>query len=203
MVCDAVQHNQLKSVRGNSGSRPFCIATLTGSFPGDTMKKIDVSTPKHPDTFAEVDDSDFDRINKDKWGAVEIKGKLYAKRNIRRCGKRMSLFMHTAVMGKVDGKITDHRSGITLNNQRHNLRHCTYAENNRNKKVNSNNTSGYKGVSWYKRDKKWQVHIQYNSKKIYLGTFFCLIKAAKVYDKAAKELFGEFAWLNFSEGILR
>ena len=54
-----------------------------------------------------------------------------------------------------------------------------------------------KGVIWYKRDKKWRVCIKDRGKIINLGQYDDEIKAAEVYDKKAKELFGEFASLNF------
>lgn len=161
------------------------------------MKQIDISTPTHPDTFALVDDEDFEWLNKHKWTAFRQKKALYAKRNITISGKRRYLAMHTAIMGKVEGKDVDHKNRITLDNQRHNLRHCTNIENQRNKGLPENNTSGYKGVSWNRRHRKWRSHIWTDGKSIYLGSFTCLVKAAKAYDKKAIELFGEFSSLNF------
>ncbi len=161
------------------------------------MKKIDVSTPKHPSTFTLVEDSDFEELNNHKWGAYEHSGKLYAQRNVRIDGKWATLYMHTAIMGHTNGKKVDHRNGNTLDNQRHNLRHCTHAENARNRGAQRNNTSSYKGVGWHKRDSKWQANIKLNGKDIHLGNFTCLIKAAKAYDTAAMKYFGEFARVNF------
>jgi len=57
-------------------------------------------------------------------------------------------------------------------------------------------TSRFKGVSWFERDKKWQVHIKYNGKGKNLGRFSSEIEAATAYNTAATELFGEFARLN-------
>ena len=162
------------------------------------MKKIDVSTPKHPNTFALVDDCDFDELNKHKWRASGKGCKLYVRRYISSDGKQKALRMHVVIMGRVTGKEIDHRNGNVLDNQRHNLRHCTHAENMRNSARQSNNTSGYKGVSWSRVAKKWQVQIKYNSVKISLGYFFCLIKAAEAYDAGAKKYHGEFANINFN-----
>ena len=162
------------------------------------MKYIDISTKKYPNTFALVDDCDYEELNKYRWHAVKASGGLiYANRTPRIKGKNKPIKMHTAIMGHVDGKQVDHRSGDTLDNQRANLRHCSHAENMMNRKINSNNTSGYKGVSWDKAMNKWLASIQLNGKSIHIGYFFCLIKAAKAYDTAAVELFGEFARLNF------
>ncbi len=61
----------------------------------------------------------------------------------------------------------------------------------------ANNTSGYKGVSLFGRDSKWKAQIQVDGKKRHLGYFDDKIEAAKAYDRAALELHGEFAVLNF------
>ncbi len=58
-------------------------------------------------------------------------------------------------------------------------------------------SSKYKGVIRVKRDRKWQATIQANRRKLSLGAFDDEIEAAVAYDRKAKELFGEFAYLNF------
>lgn len=163
------------------------------------MKKIDVSTLTHPNTFALVDDKDYELQNKHKWYALEKRGAVYAARNISVGIKQKILLMHIAIMGRVTGKEIDHRNTETLDNQRHNLRYCTHAENARNRKTSGNNTSGYKGACWHKGVNKWCAYIYHNGKRIHLGYFTCLIKAAKVYDNAARKYFGEFARPNFPE----
>ena len=161
------------------------------------MKKIDISSKTHPNTFALVDDCNYDELNCFKWHAQEQSGNLYATRSTRVNGKYKLLYMHTAIMGRVEGKMADHRNGITLDNQRCNLRHCTNAENLRNRGPQKNNTSGYKGVYWSNSSKKWRAYITYNGTNIHLGYFFCLIKAAAAYDKGAIKYHGEFANTNF------
>lgn len=162
------------------------------------MKQIDISSRKHPNTFALVDDVDYETLNAYKWYASTMSnGKIYVVRKIQDGGKQKTLSMHASVIGRVEGKEIDHRSGITLDNQRHNLRHCTRTENQRNRRTTLNNFSGYKGVCWSKCSKKWISRITHDGKLLHLGYFFCLVKAAKAYDKAASEFFGEFARLNF------
>jgi hypothetical protein len=96
-------------------------------------------------------------------------------------------------------KIVDHKDGNGLNNQKNNLRLCSYSQNSQNSKRPSHNTSGYKGACWSKGSNKWQAYIKLNGKCIHLGYFTCLLKAARAYDLKAKELFGNFARLNFPE----
>lgn len=94
------------------------------------------------------------------------------------------------------GKVVDHINGNKLDNRSSNLRLCTTKENSRNRKKNSDNTSGYKGVTFHKPTKKWQSQLKYKGKTIYLGLFFNKEDAAKAYDKAAKLCFGKFANTN-------
>ena len=81
--------------------------------------------------------------------------------------------------------------------QKYNLRETTHAQNQRNKKARETGTSRYKGVTLRKSYTKWRATIILNKKYIHIGYFINEIDAAKAYDEKAKELFGEFAWLNF------
>ena len=106
--------------------------------------------------------------------------------------------MHREILGITDPKINvDHLDGDGLNNQRSNLRVCTDSQNGANRGKQKNNKSGYKGVHWNKKTKKWAAQIQYHKKVLNLGYYSDIIEAAKAYDKKALELFGEFARLNF------
>jgi len=96
----------------------------------------------------------------------------------------------------------DHVNGDRMDNRKENLRPCTRAQNNMNKHGNKRNTSGYKGVSWCKRDRKWVANIFYNRKHIFLGRFKNIHDAARAYNAKATELFGEFAHLNRIEDDL-
>lgn len=60
-------------------------------------------------------------------------------------------------------------------------------------------TSDYLGVSYYKRDNKWQATITFRYKSYYLGRYKTEIEAAKAYDIKALELYGEEAKLNFKD----
>lgn len=91
----------------------------------------------------------------------------------------------------------DHVDRDKSNNKINNLRECNKSQNEQNKEVRSNNTSGYRGVSYKKRNFKFASRINLNGKEIFLGYFEKAEDAAKTYDKKATELFGEFAYLNF------
>lgn len=117
------------------------------------------------------------------YAAARIKGK------IRR--------MHELLIYKFPDYWIDHTNGNPLDNRKENLRLATKSQNGANSKSRGG-TSKYKGVYWHKANKKWCANIRVNHKKHNLGSFADEIEAAKAYDEAAKEHFGEFARLNFS-----
>ncbi len=148
-----------------------------------------------------VDDEDFERLNQHKWCACKGHNTFYAARNTPpQNGKRRKVYMHRDILGLPEGVQTDHRYGRGLDNRRANLRPATNQQNHFNLCSQSKNkTSKYKGVSWHKGTQKWRAQIQYNGKVIYLGLFDNEIEAAKAYDCKAREMFGQFALLNFNQ----
>jgi hypothetical protein len=60
--------------------------------------------------------------------------------------------------------------------------------------------TGYKGVNWSgSRTRRWQARIMRYGKRVFLGNFDSPEEAARAYDAAARELFGQHARLNFPE----
>jgi hypothetical protein len=157
------------------------------------MKKIELTQGK----FAIVDDGDFEKLNKYKWHVHKSGYRFYAERNERRGFGRITAKMHREITNAPNDMYVDHIDGDGLNNTRSNLRVCTNAQNQYNSRKPSNNTSGFKGVSWHKRNKKWLARIKVNNKQNNLGYFDSLIEAAQAYDEAAKRYYGTFANLNF------
>jgi hypothetical protein len=150
------------------------------------MKRIKLTQGK----YALVDDEDYDRVKRLKW----CYSQGYALHSTHPSGK---IYLHRFVMNTPEGMSTDHINGDVLDNRKCNLRVCTHKQNLRNQKLNTANTSGYKGVSWCKRTKKWKAYICVNDKGIYGGYFIIKIDAARRYDELALKYFGEFARLNF------
>ena len=98
------------------------------------------------------------------------------------------------------GLFVDHINHDGLDNRKSNLRLCTQRQNNQTQRPRGK-TSKYKGVYWNKRAKKFMASICIDGKKKSLGYFIDEVAAAKSYDKAAKKLFGEFAYLNFPNEV--
>lgn len=90
--------------------------------------------------------------------------------------------------GKWPTKQTDHRNGIRDDNRLDNLRECTNAENQQNRIVQRNSTSGFTGVSWSKKDKKWQAKIKKDRKNYWLGLFFTTEAADQAYREAKRRM---------------
>jgi hypothetical protein len=145
------------------------------------MRALQLSQNK----VAWVDDEDYPKVKDSKW--FYNNGYAMSKST----GERVLL--HRFLTNCPKGMQVDHKDGDPLNNRRDNIRICTLAENNRNKKKGKG-TSKYKGVAWDKWTNKWLAHI----KNIHIGRFDEEIEAAEAYDLKAKEVFGEYARPNFS-----
>lgn len=143
--------------------------------------------------FAKVDDEDYDRISQHKWS---LSGIYAARATSYLTGKRRTVMMHREIMSTPDGMETDHVNGDGLDNRRANLRICTHAENGRNRKAQDGSMSGYKGVSWIKRDRKWRAQIKVGGSLFFLGQSKNPIGCAVAYNEAAKKYFGKYARLN-------
>ena len=87
-------------------------------------------------------------------------------------------------------------NGNGLDNRKANLRICSNSQNQANRGVGKNNTSGFKGVWFDNRVLRWRAAIQVLKKRIQLGKFDLKEDAARAYNKAATKYFGEFALLN-------
>ena len=144
-----------------------------------------------------VDDEDYDYLNQFKWYTLVTKDKysgrekFYALRKV----SRKNLLMHRDIMKCPTGYVVDHGDGNTLNNQKNNLRICTYSQNLQNQKSYK---LKYKGV--YTENKKEKIFfkssIYVKGKSISLGCFKTPETAAYAYNKAAEFYFKEYAYIN-------
>lgn len=151
-----------------------------------------------------VDDEDYEYLNQFRWRAKKDGKTYYAYRTKRIEGKQHYIAMHREIMKTPPDLQVDHKDWNGLNNQRSNLRNCTRNDNCR--WVQSRSNTGYLGVSMHTKVNKdntiythYTADIKCNGTIYRLGNFNDPYKAAHAYDKAAKQLFGEFANLNFKD----
>lgn len=110
---------------------------------------------------------------------------------------RIIFYMETGIE-----PVNFHVDHVTRNTKENNsIRLATPSQNNANREkqllyAGKPVSSKYKGVSWFKRDKKWKANITVNKKSIYLGMYESEFEAAAAYNRAALKFFGEFACLN-------
>ena len=97
----------------------------------------------------------------------------------------------------VGNEQADHINGDKLDNRRSNLRLASPKLNQAAKPTQRNNTSGYKGVSLFKRTGRYMARLCAGGRTQWLGYHDTPEEAARAYDQAALEEYGEFAYLNF------
>lgn len=158
-----------------------------------------IKIPLTQGQVATVPNEWFEELNKHKWCAMWCNGSriFYAVRNspmVKGVRGRLIL-MHRVILNAPDGVFVDHVDHDGLNNCPPNIRLSTNAENGRNIGKQSNNTSGFKGVSWFSPGNKWVAKVSVNGE---VKMRYCLEKldAARAFNELALKYHGEFACLN-------
>lgn len=112
--------------------------------------------------------------------------------------KKRTVYMHRLLLNAPKGIEVDHINGNGLDN-----RLATRSENEANKRMRVDNTSGYRGVHYSKRAMCWIATIGTPPQRKLLGQFTSPEDAARAYDKAAIELWGDFAYFNLPDEVQR
>lgn len=139
-----------------------------------------------------VDLADRDLVSGFKWSLTGA-GYVLTHRG------KLSLYLHRLIAGAGESEVVDHINGDPLDNRSCNLRIATRSQNSANRgpdRRRLGKSSRHKGVSWNKRDRAWRAYVHFQGKTRSLGTFATEDDAALAYNKAAVELWGEFARLN-------
>lgn len=149
-----------------------------------------------------MDEGDYAKVAPFRWYAKKCAstGSYYAYRNVTIGKKKQrSVMMHRVIMGIEygDRRRVDHENGRTLDNRRSNLRFATGSQNAANRSSQSSSSSPYKGVTYFKANRKWGAVVIHQGKRHFLGLHDTPEQAAHAYDDKARELFGDFAYVNF------
>jgi len=127
-------------------------------------------------------------------GSIQKTGYIHLKINyVAHLAHRIAWLYHYGYMPK----FIDHINRDRTDNRIENLRECSLSQNQFNRGIQKNNTSGVKGVSWNKSSNKWLVQFRiYNDNK-YIGYFEDLelakLVASEAYDKYHKEFKDNYA----------
>lgn len=136
-----------------------------------------------------VDASDASFLRQHRWQAAKRASLTYVIGEF--FGEKVLL--HRAILGLAHPlDRADHKNHFGTDNRRENLRPCTNSQNLGNTRLQLRSKSGFKGVQWHSASGKWLVRCRGQ----YLGLFEKPEDGARAYDAAAKEAFGEFAYLN-------
>lgn len=115
--------------------------------------------------------------------SVTVYGKKYSV-----CKHVLVHYMHTGELPEA----VDHIDGDTYNNEPSNLRSATALQNKQSRRLNSNNTSGIKGVE--KKGKKWCARLRIgNGKRLFVGSFNTPEEADRALREARDKYHGAFA----------
>jgi hypothetical protein len=126
-----------------------------------------------------------------------LDGRGYLITTVRRSdGTRTTKKLHQVVYEHYHGPVPpgleiDHKDRDKLNSVPTNLRAVTHSVNIANTGKQSNNTSGYKRVSWDKKSGKWHAKIEVKGKQVNLGRFTDKIEAARAVNRAYERYFPE------------
>lgn len=132
-----------------------------------------------------VDEKNFDWLAKVSWSTMS---NGYVATTIN----KKTIFMSRMIMGAKNGEIVDHINGNRILNTEDNLRICTSSQNNQNKQIPINNTSGHKGVSWRIDKNKWVVQIKKDGKNHHIGYFDKLEDAIEASKAARLKYHGDY-----------
>lgn len=157
-----------------------------------------IESETHGTFKVQIDLDDVDRCKEYKWAigkSKSNKGK-YVKYYV--VSGSEGLLLHRFLMNPDKNMVVDHIDGDTMNNRKSNLRVCETKENLRNSKMRINNTSGHKGVIWYKNTNKWVAYIMVDYKHKTLGYFDDIEDAIKTRKNAEEKYFGEYSYENQS-----
>lgn len=158
------------------------------------------------DDHAEIRLTNGENALIDKEDTIKVIGRIWRRHSAgyvvwgaSKGGKPRFEYLHRVILGAKKSEVVDHINGNRLDCRKANLRFATPVENSHNSKRHTDNSTGYKGVSYCKKRDLFYARIFARGKKYWLGYYATAEDAAKAYDEAAKLHHNNFAKTNFDE----
>jgi hypothetical protein len=146
-----------------------------------------------------VSPDDAARIQHQSYTVQFCRGKLYAAHVVTTNGKKQTRLLHRELLNSAPDQQTNFKNGNTFDCRQENIRKCARSEITHRQPGKKSCRTPFRGVRYHQD--RWRAHIRYLGKTIYLGVFPFTnegeVAAARAYDDGARDLFGEFAVLNF------
>lgn len=145
------------------------------------------------DKIIKFDIEDYELIKDYSWSVRKTQKGYYF---VRGSNNGHTVMLSRLIMNCEKGLQVDHINHDSFDNRKSNLRIVTVSQNNMNKDVRADNTSGYTGVGLLKTSGKYTAHIKINQKRIHLGTFSCIEEAVAARLNAEEKYFKEYSFKN-------
>lgn len=143
-----------------------------------------IELPLSRGLMALIDAEDYEAVGRVKWTAHSSSKGTLPLYVLRHCpgNHGLALRLHNVLMSPPPGFEVDHIDRDGLNNRRSNLRVVDHSSNQRNRKLPSNNTSGYRGVTFSNTRRGWSAKARVQKVTRYFGHFPTREEAAAAYD---------------------
>lgn len=125
------------------------------------------------------------------WQRVTRSGRVYRYVIIMLEGRMQ--YLHRLITAAEPGRVVDHINGDGLDNRRQNIRVCEHRENTRNRRLSTNNTTGFKGVTH--EGGQFCARIKCGPIRLYKGRFRTAQEAARQYAEWSARLHGQYGWV--------
>jgi hypothetical protein len=127
-----------------------------------------------------VIDSEAGTVNLNGYRQIQIQGQIYM-------AHRVAYKIKTGI-----DCLLDHRDLNRLNNAFLNLRPCSESQNNMNRSIQSNNTTGFKGVSFHKGRNQYLAYAKIDGVMFFGGWHSNAKSAAASAENLRKKIHGDF-----------
>lgn len=187
--CSGVMKNDLQPSAVIEGVEVFPILGYEGRYSVSKCGRVWSHDREVPDSRGWV------RRIQGKWTKLVQEGSGYLKVTLSKNNVSERCRIHRLValaFFELEGLQVDHINGDRADNRVENLRAATRRQNAYNRGADRVSTSRFKGVSWNREKRKWEVKLRIDGRNRTLGRYDTEEDAAVAYDRRACEIHGEF-----------